>query len=47
MLYFLDDHGYSLGLPHEQAERFVLAVAAGEMTKDQATAFLREHVVKA
>jgi len=47
MLYFLDDHGYTLGLTHEQAERFVIAVASGEMTKDQATAFLREHVAKA
>lgn len=44
MLYFLDDHGYQLRLTHEQAEDFVLRVAAGELSKDQATAILREHV---
>lgn len=45
MPYFLDDHGYRLNLTHEQAERFVLRVAAGELSKDQATAILREHVI--
>lgn len=46
MVYFLDDHGYGLDLTHEQAEAFVLRVAAGELSKDQATAYLREHVVR-
>ncbi|MEM9346314.1 MAG: type II toxin-antitoxin system death-on-curing family toxin [Planctomycetota bacterium] len=46
MLYFLDDHGYRLDLTHEQAEQLVLQVAAGEMSKDQATAFLRQCTIK-
>ena len=44
MLYFLDDHGYTLDLTHEQAEHFVLRVASSDLTKDQATAFIREHI---
>ncbi|MEM6507217.1 MAG: type II toxin-antitoxin system death-on-curing family toxin, partial [Planctomycetota bacterium] len=45
-LYFLDDHGYRLDLTHEQAEQFVLQVVAGEISKDQANAFLRRYTIK-
>ncbi|MFI4859061.1 MAG: type II toxin-antitoxin system death-on-curing family toxin [Phycisphaerales bacterium JB063] len=44
-LYFLDDHGYTLDFNHDEAEQFVLRIAASELTKDQATALLREHLV--
>ncbi|MEM9416111.1 MAG: type II toxin-antitoxin system death-on-curing family toxin [Planctomycetota bacterium] len=44
-LYFLDDHGYTLDFSHAEAEQFVIRVAAGALTKDQATAILREHLV--
>lgn len=45
MLYFLDDHGYTLDLSHEDAERFVLDVASSVLSKDQATSYLRGHIV--
>lgn len=36
MLYFLDCNGMKLDASHGDAERFVLDVASGLMTKDQA-----------
>ncbi|XAM01471.1 type II toxin-antitoxin system death-on-curing family toxin [Phycisphaeraceae bacterium D3-23] len=44
-LYFLDDHGYTLDFSHAEAEQFVLSIASSALSKDQATAMLREHLV--
>ena len=41
MLYFLDWNEYRLVSTHSEVEELVLAVASGEMTKDQATVQLR------
>ena len=46
MLYFLDCNGMKLDASHGDAERFVLEVASGLMTKDQATVRLRDWIVR-
>lgn len=47
MLYFLHLNAVPYEFPDDALQACVLAVAAGDMTKDQATAFIREHVAKA
>lgn len=43
-LYFLHLNGIPPEFPDQALESCVMSVAAGSMTKDQATAFLRTHI---
>jgi death-on-curing protein len=43
---FLDVNGIEMTASNDELERAVLAVAAGEMSKDELTAWMREHVRK-
>lgn len=43
---FLNVNGIEMIASNDELERAVLAVAAGEMSKDELTAWMREHVKK-
>lgn len=44
MLYFLDRNGLSLNAGHAETETLVLDIASGKLSKDQATALLRDRI---
>lgn len=43
-LVFLEENGVSVTIPPGRLEKVVLRIAAGQMAKDELTAWLREHL---
>ena len=41
---FLDLNGYGLNLSQEEAYSLVMQIAQGEMTKEELSAFLEQHL---